>query len=351
MDYNILNKGVKMRKKIMNIKILMLLLIAVAIIGIISPVSATVSSIDSETKMFAIEYKEKSVKHKKAWFSAIIAAAAVFSVMGGSVFAAYTGILDFSRIYQMVFGSNSEYVEQFIQPLNYASGEARTFSEYNGITMRLISAINDGSTLRIFATLTDTIGGQWDTFSGIDRWGLSQGHTMGAIVVDYCHDTSTAIILITSHGYAHHGDITLRVDSFTTDTVFVEDILGPASYSVIEGHWEFSFTVPNRISTEFRVEREMQIDSTPVFVETIALSPLGVTLQLPRELGAEFTYAYSHSDTAVVEHSNGSTIELNQTSIHGSGFGITLVFGGQIIEDVTNVQSVVINGERILVSP
>ena len=56
-----------MRKKIMNIKILMLLLIAVAIIGIISPVSATVSSIDSETKMFAIEYNEKSMKHKVTW--------------------------------------------------------------------------------------------------------------------------------------------------------------------------------------------------------------------------------------------------------------------------------------------
>ena len=56
-----------MRKKIMNIKILMLLLIAVSIIGIISPVSATVSSINSETKMFAIEYKEKSVKHKITW--------------------------------------------------------------------------------------------------------------------------------------------------------------------------------------------------------------------------------------------------------------------------------------------
>jgi hypothetical protein len=175
---------------------------------------------------------------------------------------------------------------------------------------------------------------------------------MGATVVDYCHDTRTAIILITSHGYEHYGDITLGVDSLITDTVFVEGVQGPASYNIIEGRWEFSFAVPDRISTEFRVDREMQIDGTPVFVEMIALSPLGVTVHLPSELGViDFTYAYSHNDTAFVEHKNGSIIELSQTSIHGSDFGITLIFGGQIIEDVANVQSISINGEKIIVSP
>ncbi|MCL2224663.1 MAG: hypothetical protein FWB96_06825 [Defluviitaleaceae bacterium] len=298
--------------------------------------------------------EEKSMKHKKTRFFAIVAQAAILSVMSVSVFAAYTGILDFSRIYQIVFGENSEYIEQHIQPLNHESGETHAFAEteYNGIAMRLISAINDESTLRIFAAITDTIGDKWDTFNGFDRWGLSQGHTMGTNVVEYCHDTRTAIILITSHGYEHHGDITLSVDGFVTDTVFVDGIPGPTSYNVIEGRWELSFTVPNKISTEFRVEREIQIDGVPVFVEMVALSPLGVTVHLPKSLGAvDFTYAYSHNDTAFVEHKNGNVTELNQTSIHGSDFGITLIFSGQIIEDIANVQSIVINGERIYVSP
>ena len=52
----------------MNIKkILVILLFAIAIIGIITPVNAAIESIDSKNKVYSIESKEKSVKYKITW--------------------------------------------------------------------------------------------------------------------------------------------------------------------------------------------------------------------------------------------------------------------------------------------
>ena len=57
-----------MRKKRMNTKkILILLIFAIAIVGIIAPVNATVDSINSKNKIYNVEFKEKAVQTKITW--------------------------------------------------------------------------------------------------------------------------------------------------------------------------------------------------------------------------------------------------------------------------------------------
>ena len=119
------------------------------------------------------------------------------------------------------------------------------------------------------------------------------------------------------------------------------------SPEAIEGKWEFSFTIPEKATTEFPLDREIDINGEKLRIDAISLSPFGVTIHLPKNISAEYT----HSDTAFIEYRNGETVELDQTSIHGYespdyGSDSTLIFGGQIIE-FENVQSIIINGERI----
>lgn len=297
-----------------------------------------------KNKFYAKLQEEKAMK-KRRKFPAIIAVAAAFSLMSISVLA-YTGVLDFSRIYQIVFGENSEYVEQYIQPLG---NEAVVESEYNGIVMRLISAINDEYALRVFATLTDTTGDRLSDGVSFPSWGLSKGHTQGISIVEYNHETRTAVILITSRGGDLHGSATLTVDGIAAERGLSENFPMPENYNLIEGRWEFSFTIPERVATEFRVDREFQIGNDTIMIDMVSLSPLGITIHLPRNIVVEYMATRPHDDTAVIEYVDGSTVELNQVSIHGHENTSTLIFGGQIIE-IGSVRSVIINGERIAIS-
>jgi hypothetical protein len=117
------------------------------------------------------------------------------------------------------------------------------------------------------------------------------------------------------------------------------------SPTIIEGNWEFSFMVPEKVTTEFHVDRDFQINSKIVRIDMVSLSPLGITVHLPRNMAAEYT----HSDTAYVEYTDGVIVELSQTSIHGYEGESALIFGGEIIE-IENVKSIAINGERFNIS-
>jgi hypothetical protein len=117
------------------------------------------------------------------------------------------------------------------------------------------------------------------------------------------------------------------------------------SPKIIEGHWEFSFVVPKKITTEFHIGREIQINGEKLGIDMISLSPLGITVHLAQNMSAD----YNHNDAVSVEYEDGTVIELDQSSIHTYENESNLVFGGQIIE-IEKVQSIMINSDKISIS-
>ena len=445
--------------------------------------------------------KSKSKQRKfsfKKW-----ALGGVAAVMILTTTLVYAEIIDISKVYRIIFGENSEYIDSYIEPLenskdimsadedNNKEVPLSIQSEYDGIVIKLISAINDENALRIFATAKDTKGDRLGEDLDFTSWGLSQGNGGNLSVVDYDNETKTATLMITSLGSDHQGSATLKVNGFSTGREFLEDLpenninisellkehtakiisqdevwkrggggdsklygesrllkfdemdiplenvdmfsisnigfvdglfhiqtkakLSGASlvdgyyinakfvnsereivydsisridfitdekyayeryskephdeYSEIiydnitspeqlndlsltidymkspeitEGNWEFSFMIPEKVTTDFKVDREININGDQIRINMISLSPIGVTLHLNQDMSDD----YNHSDLVYVEYIDGTRIELDQASIHTYQFESTLVFKGDIIE-IEKVQSIIINGERI----
>ena len=452
--------------------------------------------------------------HKRGF--AIAATIIILAALTTSALA-YARILDFSKIYAAVFGEKSDYIEQYIEPFVSESASATGVTEnhaivqpqpgqdepepiapvterpvieceFDGIILTLVSAINDGDVLRIFATIQDTTGDRINDSIRFDDWILSQGSGGNISVVDYDRATRTATLLITSLGGGHEGSATLSINGFTTNReiilgliengVRVYDILpghtpqtisldkvwvtggaerdpngellsayssvlrpdetdirfenvswtfisnlgfidgvlhvqtaqlsevenqllsisfvtaenevvyegnrflgfidGDQIYndyyheqyaryretiyeditdieqlsglimaidfvemgSVNEGRWEFSFVIPERVTTGFEIGREITINGSPVYLETGSISPLGVIIDLPDNIVRN----YMHEDCAYVIYRDGTVIELNETYIDGNNNESTLKFGGSIVE-IEQVQTIVINGE------
>lgn len=100
--------------------------------------------------------------------------------------------------------------------------------------------------------------------------------------------------------------------------------------------------VPEKVTTEFKVDRELNINGDQIRINMISLSPIGITLHLNQDMSDD----YNHSDSVYVEYIDGTKIELDQASIHTYQFESTLVFKGDIIE-IEKVESIIINGEKI----
>ena len=467
--------------------------------------------------------KRRQFSHKKL---ALIAAALVvlFSTL------VYGNVLDISMIYRIVFGEDSKYVEPYIKPLNSANtampvhensvrsetaaaeekqGANETQnnsendnsgviqSEYEGIVIKLISAINDENSLRIFASMTDTTDDRLNGSIDFASWGLSQGNGGGVSVLDYDQKTKTVTLMITSLGNDHQGSATLMINGLTagrellrglpennigmaellkrhtpnivsqdeiwkcggasqteaghalfensrllkfdeldiqfdnaerfsisnigfvdgllhiqaktmsvpnaidypyisvnfvdknneavynghirfdflSDTKYAyaenvntphseyiemiyTDVTNPEQLSglsvtidllkspkVIEGNWEFSFAIPEKVTTEFYVGRDLDINDEKFRIDLVSLSPLGITIHLPGDMSAD----YKHNDSAYVQYEDGSTVDLNQSSIHTYNGESTLHFGGHIIK-IEKVRSIVINCDIIDIS-
>lgn len=86
----------------------------------------------------------------------------------------------------------------------------------------------------------------------------------------------------------------------------------------------------------------MYINGSKLKIDRISLSPIGITIHLPENLSAD----YNNSDVVYVEYTDGTIIELNQSSIHTYEEESTIIFGGDIIE-IEKVEGIIINGERI----
>ncbi|TJX15436.1 hypothetical protein E9840_03300 [Tissierella creatinini] len=452
------------------------------------------------------------IKHKKIPFKKL----ALVGVIASIVFATtlvYAGIIDINRIYEIVFGEDSEYIESHIEPLveanestpSHGNGNGGTYgnlvvneaplsiqSEYDGIVMKLISAINDENILRIFATVTDTKGDRLSDSLDFTSWGLSQGYGGNISVIDYNNETKTAILMITSLGDDHQGNATLKINGFSTGREFLENLpesninigelikghtpkiitqddvwkrggggvndmlyeesqllkfdemdikfdnvdmfsisnigfvdgllhmqvkamldetaavdgyyikakfvnseneivydpeqiiyfesdkkYGYESYGkrphetyaeiiyeditkpeqlydlslvidymkspkLSEANWEFSFLIPEKVTTEYNVERDVYINGEKLSLDMISLSPIGITVHLSQDISSN----YNHSDVVHVEYLDGTIVKLDQSSVHTYENESTLIFGGNIIQ-IEKVKVIVINGEMI----
>lgn len=134
----------------------------------------------------------------------------------------YAGVIDLDKIYRMVFGDDYEYVEPEIQLVTGTDNEQAPTSEYDGMVLKVVSAINGEDALRIFATVTDTTGNRLNEDIKFDNWGLSQGNGGNITVVDYNEGTKTATLLITSLGGDHAGSASLWINGFTKGRKIIE---------------------------------------------------------------------------------------------------------------------------------
>ena len=118
------------------------------------------------------------------------------------------------------------------------------------------------------------------------------------------------------------------------------------SPKITEGTWEFSFMIPKKVTTDFKVNREIDINGEKLKIDMVSLSPIGITVHLNQNMSSN----YSHKDKVSVEYIDGTKIQLEQSSIQTYEDESTLVFRGDIIE-IEKVQSILINGEKISITP
>ena len=138
----------------------------------------------------------------------------------------YAGVIDINRIYQIVFGDNSNYLEEHIKTYDNKS-KSDVFvgeSEYDEIVLKLISAVNDEGALRVILTMTDTTKDRLSETMSLDTWSLSQGSGGSSEIIDYNQETKTATILITSSGSNHSGNVTFNINNILSSKAFKKDI-------------------------------------------------------------------------------------------------------------------------------
>jgi len=199
-------------------------------------------------------YSKTSDKHKRRSMRktvfAVILAAALLSI---SVLA-YAGVFDLSRIYNMVFGKNGEYLSQYGSVMDGGN-------ESDGIKLNLISAIKDDTKLIIFFSLTDlSDSNRLGDSMEIREWHIDQGTGGNCSIVDYNKDTQTATFMITSMGASTNKTATMSIKSFLEALTFKKDLVQKEidintilsdhiaktiPYSKVKGDWFSGGFAPN----------------------------------------------------------------------------------------------------------
>lgn len=167
------------------------------------------------------------------------------------------------------------------------------------------------------------------------------------------YDSESMINFIIDKKYAYesyskepHNKYTEMIYSNITNPEQLNDLSITIDYmkspKITEGTWEFSFMIPEKVTTDFKVDREININGEKLIIDMVSLSPIGITVHLHQNMSDD----YNHNDVVSVEYMDGTIIELNQSSIHTYESESTLVFKGDIIE-IEKVQDILINGERI----
>lgn len=112
-----------------------------------------------------------------------------------------------------------------------------------------------------------------------------------------------------------------------------------------EGNWQFVFEIPDKAAMDINVNKTLRINGNEVSVDTVSISPLGVSLKLP----TKYVSDYQHADKASVVYQDGTVIPLDISTITGYNNDSVLTFEGKIIE-IEKVKSVIINDTIIPVS-
>ena len=189
------------------------------------------------------EQRAKMRRRRISFKKMSLAAAAATMILVTAITAlAFADVIDMSGIYRSVFGESSEYVEHYIEPLDdfnnanhvahadhdndedtsltEPSRRLQLTCEYDGIVIRLISAINDEHVLRIFAVVTDTTADRLDDSLRFPDWWLSKGYGGNISVIDYNVEAKTATVMLTSLGDHQPGFATLLINSLSTEYMF-----------------------------------------------------------------------------------------------------------------------------------
>jgi hypothetical protein len=167
-----------------------------------------------KSRFHAKIYVKKAPLAKKKMFIAA-SVAAVILVFSGFV---YTDIIDLSKIYEMAFGKNSEYIGQYDEIINGGNND-------NGIQLRLLSTIKDEDKMLVFFSLTDTTEDRLSATMDLhDSWTLDQGYGGNCKLISYDNDTKTANFLITSVGDTTDDNATLTIKSFLKSLEFKESL-------------------------------------------------------------------------------------------------------------------------------
>jgi hypothetical protein len=114
----------------------------------------------------------------------------------------------------------------------------------------------------------------------------------------------------------------------------------PSTY--IKGYWELPFSTPGKKTADVYVGREIEINGRKTMIETISISPLGLTIHMPYYLSG----GYKHEDDVSIVYGDGAIEVLDQSSIHSTQQVSTLVFSGEVIE-VEKAVGIIINGDII----
>ena len=181
-------------------------------------------------------------------FRVVAAVCAVLLSVFISTILVYAGVLDFSRIYRIIFGQGSEIVQHYIEPIaedienaddtgmvredaeNIHATEPEKVRAGNiesvddGISIRLVSVLHGAGDLRIFATATDLTGDRLDKETRFDDWSLSQGYGGNISVVDFDAATRTTALMITSLGENQPGEASLKINSYINGRSFRQGI-------------------------------------------------------------------------------------------------------------------------------
>jgi len=123
---------------------------------------------------------------------------------------------------------------------------------------------------------------------------------------------------------------------------------------IIEGSWEISFDMPDKmIKTEINVNREINLNGNEITIDKLFLSPIGITMHLPRDV--DYSNGFDNNDSVYVKYTDGTIIQLENVSMVASGNKIfsgiheketTLNFSGNVVE-IEKVECIIINDDVI----
>lgn len=169
----------------------------------------------------ATNIKNKFFQTAKAQKKRIAFRKVILSVFLVSIFSistlVYAGVIDFNKIYQAIFGDNDNYLEKYIKTF-----DDNNESEYNGIVIKLISAIRDEDEISVFLTVTDTTDDRLNETTSLGELSSSLA-SFGGYIMDYNEDSKTATIYLTS-SESFNGNVTLNFKNFISSREYREDL-------------------------------------------------------------------------------------------------------------------------------